>query len=661
MRMRQGRGRRLGRGWAGGWIGVCGAVVVVVGGCGRGEPAGDATLRLAPVMRIEEPVVQLANIFERTSVVSEDAAHPVHMARLQPGHRLRANAGPRTALVAPPPATVRLSTAVPPDAVLRFGIGVEGEQRTDGTAHGVQFTARVDGREVFKRVVNPAATRHDRRWFDVRIELGADTAREVQIELQTKATGAGTRIAGTPGWSHLRVVREIERGRQAASATAPNVLLLLVDTLRADHLGCYGAVPSPSPTLDRLAADGVLFEQAVAQSAWTMPSVASIFTGVHARSHGVVGVASDGHDGHDVSAGTAAAADPSYLPDSLRTIAEVAQAAGVTTFGVSSNPLVARASNLAKGFESFVEFGWEGGESAWPRAAEINSVFLDWLSLNRTHRFLGYLHYMDAHAPYQPPEGYRPVAPAHLRKAVARGEVGRIAEKLDDSTTGALSGPELAHLRSLYNAEIRYWDDQLAVLLDGLRAAGVADRTIVVVTADHGEAFLEHGRLKHGVHLYDELVRVPLVIGGPIARRGRVATQAQGIDLFPTIAGLLDVRAPAGLPGRNVLEGADRATERAWAISETRWGLAGDGGSTELVSIRTPAWKLIHQPETGHFELYDLLGDPAEQDDRFGEATEGDDLVRRLADWRQRTPPPPAARGHDPEFRDKLRALGYIE
>lgn len=642
-------------------MGICGTLAVVIGGCGQGKPANDATERLPPAMRIEEPVTQLSAIFDRAGVVSEDAAHPVHMARLQPGHRLRANAGPRTALVTPPPATVRLSTAVPPGAVLRFGIGVEGEQRTDSTAHGVQFTVRVDGRVVFSRVVNPAATRHDRRWFDVRVELRGETTRAVQIELQAEAAGSGSKIAGTPGWSHLRIVRETERARQAVSTTAPNVLLLLVDTLRADHLGCYGAVPSPTPTLDRLAADGVLFEQTVAQSAWTMPSVASIFTGMHARSHGVVGVASDGDHEYEVSAETPTAADPSYLPDSLTTVAQAAQAAGITTFGVSSNPLVARATNLAKGFESFVEFGWEGGESVWPRAAEINSVFLEWLSLNHSHRFLGYLHYMDAHAPYQPPDEYRPDAPAHLRKAVTRGEVGKLAEKLADSTAGALSRPELDYLRALYNAQIRYWDDQLAVLLDGLRAAGVADKTIIIVTADHGEAFLEHGRLKHGVHLYDELVRVPLVIGGSIARRGRVSTQAQGIDLFPTIAALLGLTAPVELPGRDVLKGADRPAERAWAISETRWGIAADGAATELVSIRTPGWKLIHQPETGHFELYDLEDDPAEQHDRFGEAKEGDNLVRRLADWRRSTPPPPAARGHDPEFRDKLRALGYIE
>src|SRR5207247_5226980 len=122
--------------------------------------------------------------------------------------------------------------------------------------------------------------------------------------------------------SHVRLVRESRRARQAAGAGAPSVLVVLVDTLRADHLGCYGAAPSPSPVVDRLAAGGLVFEQAVAQSSWTMPSVATLFTGLHPRSHGVVGVSADG-DG--------AASDPGFLADTLPTLAEHAEAAGIST------------------------------------------------------------------------------------------------------------------------------------------------------------------------------------------------------------------------------------------------------------------------------------------------------------------------------------------
>ena len=154
--------------------------------------------------------------------------------------------------------------------------------------------------------------------------------------------------------------------------------------------------------------------------------------------------------------------------------------------------------------------------------------------------------------------------------------------------------------------------------IDALAQRGVADSTIVVLTADHGEEFQEHGRLKHRVHLYDELLHVPLVIAGPGVRPGRVAEQAQGIDLFPTLAGLLGAAPPRGLPGRDLLAaGAD-----APAISETLYGLMPDGATTPIVSLRTAEWKLIHAPALGRYELYDLRRDPAEREDRFGSAAE---------------------------------------
>jgi arylsulfatase len=608
---------------------------------------------LPVIMRIEEPIVHLSAVFDRGGILAEAPERPIHFGRLQPGHRLRADAGPRTALVTHPPARVRFATAAPPGAVLRFSVGVEREEKMDRSAQGIRFAARVNGREVFAQIVNPAATRHDRRWFDVRVDLGPDAVQKVDAVLSTDAVGVGA-IAGTPGWSHVRVVREFPQTRQPATPAKPNVLLLLVDTLRADALGCYGASPSPSPAVDRLAAGGLFFDQVVAQSPWTLPSVASIFTGMHAHSHGVAGLADDEGLPQPDTDGS----DPSYLSDVLTTLAGTAQAAGITTVGVSGNPLVGRSTNLAKGFESFVELGWSGGRSVWPRAAEINRVFLDWLSHNREYRFLAYLHYMDVHAPYQPPKAYRPIPPPGTRKAVARGEVGRVAEMLG-SPPGAslLSDAELRHLRALYDAQVRYWDDQLAGLMAGLQSAGVGDSTIVIITSDHGEAFLEHGRLKHGVHLYDELLRVPLVIAGPIGRRGRVSTQVQGIDLFPTVAALLDLQAPSGLRGQDVLSGSGAP----WVVSETRWGIDADGAGTELVSIRTPSWKLIHQRAPNHFELYNMVEDPREQHDRFGHSDEGTALARQLAEWKAQAPAPPLVAGRDPEFREKLRALGYIQ
>ncbi len=619
----------------------------------RPDASGD--MRLPSRMRIEETVANLSASFDRTCVVREAADSPVRPGRLRPGFDLDVQGRHRRAIIVPPPARVRFRVDVPTGAALTFGIGVEGGKRDPG-ASAVRFVVDVDGQQRFARELNPARRSRERRWFDERVPLGVEAPRAVEIELVTESVGDGVRHAGTAGWSSVRLVRELSRSRAAATAVSPNVLFLMVDTLRADRLVCYGAEPTLSPTLDKLAARGTRFEQAVAQSAWTLPSVASIFTGLHPRSHGVVGVSD-----HAVRTGSADAdpdaPDPSYLSAQLRTLAERAQDAGITTVGVSANPLVSRATNLARGFETFVEFGYEGRERPWRRADEINAIFLDWLAMNGQHRFLAYLHYMDIHGPYDPPAAYRPQAPPGVRAAIAGGRVAALARQLNRGEDVRLTPEEVAYVRALYDAQIRFWDDELGLLLDALAVTGLRERTVVVVAADHGESFLEHGRLKHGVQLYDELIRVPLIVQGPGIPTGRVAEQAQGIDLLPTIGAILGLETAPGGPGQNLLGHPREAT----AFSETRLGVAPGGRTTEVVSMRTRRWKLIHTPALAAFELYDLAADPRERADRFGTVPAGAALVRELAAWQASVPPPPAPTDGDPEFRDKLRALGYVE
>jgi len=584
------------------------AAVCVLAGCRRDD------FRLPAEIRLEQVVADLSATFDPSAVVEQAAGAPVHLGGVQPtGHFGDPGGAYRRAIVAPPRSRLRFAVHVPPGAALHFSTGVQGQA-------GVRFRVIVDGREVFARTLDPALRRRDRRWFDERVDLAPWAGRDIEIALTTEAAGSASQAAA-PGWSHVRLVHESRRARQAAGAGAPSVLVVLVDTLRADHLGCYGAAPSPSPVVDRLAAGGLVFEQAVAQSSWTMPSVATLFTGLHPRSHGVVGASADA-DG--------AASDPGFLADTLPTLAEHAEAAGITTVGVSASPLVSRATNLARGFETFVEFGWDRARHDWPPAAEVNARFLAWLERNRGLRFLAYLHYMDPHDPYTPPATLRPPTPPGVRPEVAAGQVDPLARR---PGSAALTAAEVEHLQRLYDAEI------------------------LVLTADHGEEFQEHGRLKHRVHLYDELLHVPLVIAGPGVRPGRVAEQAQGIDLFPTLAGLLGAAPPRGLPGHDLL--AVRA--EAPAISETLYGLMPDGATTPIVSLRTAEWKLIHAPALGRYELYDLRRDPAEREDRFGSAAEGAALAARLAEWETAAPAPPRAEGHDPALGEKLRALGYVD
>src|SRR4029077_15349442 len=130
----------------------------------------------------------------------------------------------------------------------------QGPERHDGEAAGLLFGVSVDGRRVFARTINPAGSSHDRRWVEQQVDLSGWAERDVDLELSTEAAAVKARLAGTPGWSHVRIVRAIRRERQRENPATPSVLVLLVDALRADRLGCYGASPSPTPTLDRLAA-----------------------------------------------------------------------------------------------------------------------------------------------------------------------------------------------------------------------------------------------------------------------------------------------------------------------------------------------------------------------------------------------------------------------
>lgn len=441
----------------------------------------------------------------------------------------------------------------------------------------------------------------------------------------------------------MRLLREERVERQRATG-GPNVLVILIDTLRADQLGIYGATPSPSPTLDRLAARGLVFDVAVSQASWTMPAVASIFSGLHPRSHGAVGP--DDQSG----AGT-------LLPDDVTTLAELIEGAGITTFGVSANMLVGRATNMTQGFETFVELPFDEKTRDYAPASVVNQHFLEWVGGARAVRFFAYLHYMEPHEPYAPPPALRPAPPPGMRSDLAAGRMHDFALAVNARKVAPPGPAEIAYLRRLYDGDIRSWDDQLATLLGGLQSLGRLDSTIVVVLADHGEEFLEHGNLTHGGHLYDETVHIPLVIVGPGIPAGRRADIAQDIDLLPTIAALLGAATPSGLSGRNLL-----ATSTAGdVISEIVSGFGDDGAGRGMIALRAGNLKLIRSGASDSLELYDLATDPGEHSNLAATATEAVTLDARLDRWAAGAPPPPQTAARDPGLREKLRQLGYVQ
>ncbi len=555
-------------------------------------------------MPIETPV---EDISATLAAPPSSSGSQVEIGGLRVNARFDLNGRYRRAILASPPSLARVRVRVPEGAALRFGIGVAREGPRDRSATGVRFSISVDDAEIFERVLNPARDRSDQHWFDERVDLASFAGREVDIGLRTS-------------------------------------------TVRADRLGCYGAAPSPSPELDRLASTGLIFDDASAQSSWTLPSVASIFTGLDPLNHGTAGAP----DGSRPGAG--ADAERTFLSDALPTVAAEAQLAAITTAAFSANPLVSRGTNLARGFETFVELGWSKAAADWASAASVNDAFLEWLRLNRRFRFFAYLHYMEPHDPYKPIQRFRPSPPEQVRGEIRAGVVDEAARRINSHHERRLTAPEIAYLRMLYDGDIRTWDAELGSLLQALAELELRDSTVLVVTADHGEEFQEHGRLKHGSQLYDESIRVPLVIAGPGIPPGRSAGLAQGIDLFPTIATILGLDA-SHLSGRNLLiPGTDDLV-----FSATRAGIAPDGTATEVLAVRSARWKLIFTPRLARYELYDLSDDRTESRNRFGEVPEGANLAWAVADWHARAKPPPSTGEADPDFRRKLRALGYVD
>jgi arylsulfatase A-like enzyme len=240
---------------------------------------------------------------------------------------------------------------------------------------------------------------------------------------------------------------------------------------------------------------------------------------------------------------------------------------------------------------------------------------------------------------------------------IRSGDASRIGRRMLAGEP-APAAPDVAHLRTLYARAIGEWDRTFGRMLDALDALGLRDRTIVVVTADHGEEFLEHGHLAHGKQLFDESIRVPLLIAGPGVPPGRHEAQARLVDVLPTIVARLGAELPAALAGRDLLAPAPSMPRPAFG--EARRALCFDEPDQELAMVREPPWKLLWSPSTDRTALFNLDDDPRELRDRApGEAVTARLLASAREYW-QRTAPAEVPR-MAPGVADKLRALGYAE
>ncbi|HET9765353.1 MAG TPA: sulfatase, partial [Thermoanaerobaculia bacterium] len=324
----------------------------------------------------------------------------------------------------------------------------------------------------------------------------------------------------------------IQRGRW-------NVIVVVVDTLRADHLGAYGYKRPTSPNFDALAAESYLFTGARAQASCTFPSVNSLLTSRYparflGQPNGALGI-----------------------PAGMPSIAEVLAARGWSTGAVSASPVVRRSptrfnpgAGFDRGFERFDE------ECLWRGAACVTNRGLATAARLR-EPFLLYLHYLDPHGPYDPPQPFRKqfrIGRA-LQPWVLRGDPTPLARALEGGPRLDWGPREIRFLQGLYDGEIAFFDSQLGRLVEQLRQRRLLERTILVVVSDHGESFLEHGSVRHCGNVYDSEVRTPLLVRLPRQRHGeRLAGAVENLDVVPTLVDLLGLPAEGqGFEGRSLL------------------------------------------------------------------------------------------------------------
>ncbi len=391
----------------------------------------------------------------------------------------------------------------------------------------------------------------------------------------------------------------------------PSIVVVLIDTLRADHLGCYGYDRPTSPRIDAFARGGVVFEHALAQSTWTKPATGSIHTGLYPSRHG-------------------ATTPFTALRSEQETLAELLKAQGYRTAGMGSNPHIFGGTGFDQGFDQFEEVPFENEPVGHARAEAIVDRALAWLANARGRGpFFLYVHLFDPHAPYDPPEPYR----SQLDRG-ARGEHDAWYMVQNGVFATDLSPQDWEHYRDLYDGEIAYSDAQVGRLLDSLDL----EHTAVFVLADHGEELFDHGGWSHTPTMYEELVHVPLIASFPGATDlagARIPGLVQQVDVFPTVLDLLGLPQRPALPGRSLL-----ATARGTAPAASEGFSEVDEFGQFKKAVVAGGLKYIHawSPQARE-QLYDLDRDRGELQDVLADEPEQGARLRALLDEHVRGAP----------------------
>ena len=549
----------------------------------------------------------------------------------------------RVSLIPPLPSRLTYRVNVPEDGRLDFEIGVValGEAMLPAS---VVFTIDVDGEPIFEETIR---RRFANQWFRQSVDLADYSGREVAITFDTRFHEtpfintnelAQEGLSLLPAWGHPVL------GGSSDAPDRPDLILVSIDCLRADHVGAYGHERPTTPNIDALAADGNVFENAVSVSSWTLPTHMSMLTGLMPTEHGL-------------SRSSKRAPSTPYMP-------EILSREGYETIGVVSGLYLSPTFGYEQGFDVYRTLIDEPAETLVNAAQEL--LF----SEPRRPRFL-FLHLFDAHWPYLPADEY-------LEQAGGRPhEISDLLKNVINRRPPADAG-QIEDTKVLYDAEVAYVDDYLGRFFDELKRRGIYDGALIVLTADHGEGFYEHELWQHSEIIYNEVTRIPLIVKGPRgAAARRISELVSQLGIFPTFLEALELETPFAHPGLlSLAEKSARFPERVmseitWEANETRGPLLKLAATRgELKYVATFTGELDDEAFVSRLakeELYDLSRDPGEKAnllpddaDRIGE------LRRHVRDYLDVVRARRAGDAGDriivdDELAEKLRALGYVQ
>ncbi|HEX5009023.1 MAG TPA: sulfatase, partial [Planctomycetota bacterium] len=569
-------------------------------------------------------------------------------------------------------AALEMVVDIPPGAALRGALALD--SRLPADSH-VTFAVRVDGERLTELDVPDTA------WgaFEVPLDGHAGAGRRLELRVEDASVPGGQVVEALEpdyprrhnvgalyepavsrvGVADPRLVTTSRVPRRIATSERPSVLLIQVETLRADALAPwvgvdgqdFGAPPDLAPNLAKLAARAVVWKRNMAPSSWTVPSTASLLTGLPPCAHGATSNQRFG------------------LPGDVATLAERAEQAGVATGAVVASDLLSAAAGYARGFQSFAHV-------PYANARQVNTLAQAFLQDHAGQQFLLFLHEFDPHSPYAAPEPWRDrYVPEALRDRTVASAEANILAGLERGYGGAgplpaPDDPDVQFLRGRYLGEIAWWDEQLGHLLDALARLKLDDSTLIVITADHGEEFMEHGLYGHGSDLYEETLHVPLLVVPPPGWRVALPVGAReevvgSASLHASILEWLGVPYDPGEVRPPLRE------PTGWAYSTTSKGVVlvqgADPLSRKLDSMRTDGLRaIVSWPVPGdtvgpQHLAFDLRADPAQHAPLADGAADGAfRLLLQAETWCDEHRAAAAPEGLDSAQLDALRQLGYL-